>query len=705
MTLRPLTYLNWTDGDSSKQVQPPANFLLQGWTAGMRPPFEYANWQIWLLDQWVQYLDQITNTGSPDQVMRLLNGGIWAFNATTGLLSWSLDANLRIPGIPDSNNAILAGNVTVPDGNLVYVVVNPPIITQGDTSTSIDINKITGLNFVGNLSIGMTVTGLGIPASTTVLGVGTDSVTLSNNVTSDNTDATYIFSNTGALTPVVVQSDTFVPSLTTIIIAVRSGPKVYVGVNSGQMLLRDGEFKTLLGSGYFDVYEAPAGENLLAGQLVYISEGAADSGRTAGRLYKLDVSSTNQAKRGTFAGVVISDTLTGATVSLVYNGLYKFSSLTAGTIYYADPTTPGGITGTQPSGAGQKIIAVGFATNTTDLIVTTANGIGGSFTQPVLKSEIIGYGNGVLIDFNLTTLPLSQQAIFLFIDGIVQPITEWSLLSQTITLNTPPGVGVEVYAQYILAGQSYLTGFQEVPSGAINSSNTEFDLTSQPSNQASTFVFVDGISIPNTEWTLTLGPGVSKITLNTAPSIGQDVYVAYLSPVGVGGGGGSVTGAANVGTMGIGVFKVLSGTTLDFKKIKAGANIGVTDLGDEVEIAATFSGGSPPAIHGTLGTPIDFDPTLGLTIGSENDQIWFIKPSIPGENIVTAVQQISAGSFIGQRISLRGTSSSDYFTFRCVGGGSVTDGLSMNGDVKVTNNQTIDLFWDGVSWYEDSRRQ
>lgn len=58
---KPTTKTDWTDGDAAKQVEPSAGKKLLGWVALERPPFEFANFLQFNNDEWVKYLESITD--------------------------------------------------------------------------------------------------------------------------------------------------------------------------------------------------------------------------------------------------------------------------------------------------------------------------------------------------------------------------------------------------------------------------------------------------------------------------------------------------------------------------------------------------------------------------------------------------------------------------------------------------------------------
>lgn len=59
-----------------------------------------------------------------NQTLRLIGGGSWTYDNGTGTLAWDAAANIAIPGLADSANLIAVGDVSLLDGDVVYVSVN-----------------------------------------------------------------------------------------------------------------------------------------------------------------------------------------------------------------------------------------------------------------------------------------------------------------------------------------------------------------------------------------------------------------------------------------------------------------------------------------------------------------------------------------------------------------------------------------------------
>lgn len=83
-------------------------------------------------------------------------------------------------------------------------------------------------------------------------------------------------------------------------------------------------------------------------------------------------------------------------------------------------------------------------------------------------------------------------------------------------------------------------------------------------------------------------------------STANDVTITFTGSTG--GGSGTITGATNVGTLGEGVFKQVSGANLEFKKIRVGSNLAISGNTDNVHIRYTGSTTTPLPLDAVIVT-------------------------------------------------------------------------------------------------------
>lgn len=125
--------------------------------------------------------------------------------------------------------------------------------------------------------------------------------------------------------------------------------------------------------------------------------------------------------------------------------------------------------------------------------------------------------------------------------------------------------------------------------------------------------------------------------------------------------------------------------------------VGVTGVNQFsiTKIGSSGAGGGF-TIYGSTGTPVTVSAAGGVTSTGDQRALIFTN-SAGGAVTVTASPQISAGTIVGQELRLVGTSDTNYI--------SLADGtgLSLNGQILLKQNITIDLWWNGSLWVESSR--
>ncbi len=58
---KPASHIDWTDGDAAKQTEPTVGKKLLGWIADERPSFKFMNFLFFNTDEWIKYLEGVTD--------------------------------------------------------------------------------------------------------------------------------------------------------------------------------------------------------------------------------------------------------------------------------------------------------------------------------------------------------------------------------------------------------------------------------------------------------------------------------------------------------------------------------------------------------------------------------------------------------------------------------------------------------------------
>jgi hypothetical protein len=226
----------------------------------------------------------------------------------------------------------------------------------------------------------------------------------------------------------------------------------------------DGELVAIGGAG---IVKITAGENLAVNDLVYISTGTGnDSGRTAGRVYKVDASNDDRTDVLGFATKV---TTTGNIAEIQVSGIMKgFAGLTPGKLYYAS-TTPGAISLTPPSANGQWIVAVGLSSSATEIVLSPAPSAGAIYITDADTTFTVANNQASAADVTgLLFDPITTRSFVLDYSIYRQTDTASSALAQAGQLrgvyNTQSGVWL-MSDDY--SGQNAGVVFSIQPSGQI----------------------------------------------------------------------------------------------------------------------------------------------------------------------------------------------------------------------------------------------
>jgi hypothetical protein len=145
-------------------------------------------------------------------------------------------------------------------------------------------------------------------------------------------------------------------------------------------------------------------------------------------------------------------------------------------------------------------------TDSNDVLIATYDNINSS--GPLVFTINNFTGNGSTINFTLTAPPSNENDTFLYVNGVYQNKSTYSISGTTLTFSEAPPLNALIEIMYLVTVQNFnLNNFTG------NGATTVFTLTGTPFNENSTFVFVNGVYQQKNTYTV-VG---TTLTFSTAP--------------------------------------------------------------------------------------------------------------------------------------------------------------------------------------------
>lgn len=167
-------------------------------------------------------------------------------------------------------------------------------------------------------------------------------------------------------------------------------------------------------------------------------------------------------------------------------------------------------------------------TGTGNVEVVHLQAVSVSSTSGVTQNSFTG--NGTTTAFTLSQSPTDENFTFVFIQGVYQDKSTYSLSGSTLTFSTAPqnGYGIEVMA--IGAVNIQQTSYLEYDNFTGNGSTTSFNLANgSPSDEKFTMVYIQGVYQEKSTYSLSSG----NVVFSTAPQNGYTIEVMSINGGGI----------------------------------------------------------------------------------------------------------------------------------------------------------------------------
>ena len=139
-------------------------------------------------------------------------------------------------------------------------------------------------------------------------------------------------------------------------------------------------------------------------------------------------------------------------------------------------------------------------------------------------------GNGTQTAYTLGAAPVSEEVTFVYIQGVYQEKSTYSISGSTLTFTTAPQNGYTFEVMSLTSVDISASSHLETDSFTGTGSQTSFTLVNgSPSNKSFTMVYISGVYQQKSTYSLTSG----AIVFGTAPDVDDVIEVVSFSAAGV----------------------------------------------------------------------------------------------------------------------------------------------------------------------------
>ena len=463
-------------------------------------------------------------------------GGVTSFTNTSGtFVAFGTD------------NASATGNVTV--GTVDLTATGTPSATsflRGDNTWS-EISGVDGsgtTNYVAKWSDTDTITDSVIYDNGTNVGIGTTTpgARLEVKSAAPNTFFADFISSTGSGSAKIYENSNSHPLLymadadgTTTIVLNSSGVSY---LTSGNIIIGgtadNGNLLQVQGTGYFDDnvgigISSPSqklhvsGNARVTGAYYDSSNGPGTSGQVlsstatgtswidagggggSSTVYRQTFSGDNSTTVFTLSSAILDEANTQVYIDGVYQSKLNYSTTGASLTFSTPPPT-----------------------GTNNLEVINIAAIAVNNTSGLIQNSFVG--NGSTTAFTLSMTPTDENFTFVFIQGVYQDKSTYTVVGNTINFSTAPQSGYNVEVMSIGAVNIQQVSYLEYDNFTGNGSTTNYTLLNgSPSDEKFTMVYIQGVYQEKSTYSLSAG----DIIFSTAPQSGYTIEIISVNGGGI----------------------------------------------------------------------------------------------------------------------------------------------------------------------------